>query len=589
MPNQTNVGSYITTRFQQLGVNHLFSVPGDYTSDFLEIVDTQSTIQRIGNCNELNAGYAADGYARVHGLGAVAVTTGVGAFSLLNAIGGAYVEEVPVIVIIGTLSNTKLLDEINAGELFHHQVNYSDFNKAVYSQVSVAFERISNPLNAPAQIDAAITACISNSRPAVIEIMEDCYYMPCADPQGLLTPVLPYEPFGTLIDMAASNKYAAQIVNAVKSAAAQVYSLLAASKKPVFWVGKEIATYNLSESFKQLQTSVNAPFVGCLLGKATLPENDVWYAGMYDGTFTQPSTQELINDCDCLIGVGVWNTDLNEFSSKPTITPGNPATVFVSRNMAKVGEDLYVQVSLQNFIDALYDLIKTNGYQPVWQQPPGNPPAPPAPPSDANITYDYFFNVLNNFITENTLVVAEIGLSTFGGSSFLKIPRQNGFLAQNIWASIGWSVPAGLGASFTQNTRTIVIAGDGAFKLTCQEISTMIMQRCNTVVFILNNKVYAVEQILLNPAPFEANSTAPFEAANILQPWDYINLMKAFSNNNQNGFGLSANVNTVQDLLNVLNDINQNPDATWLVNINLNERDYPAAWEPFIPTSKTDH
>ncbi|HCB45839.1 MAG TPA: hypothetical protein DEP37_05360, partial [Algoriphagus sp.] len=108
-PNAMNVGKYLAYRLHQLGVNQLFSVPGDYTSDLLEIIDTYKTpkgdryLNRIGNCNELNAGYAADGYARANGLGAVAVTTGVGSFSLLNAIGGSFVESIPVVASIGTL------------------------------------------------------------------------------------------------------------------------------------------------------------------------------------------------------------------------------------------------------------------------------------------------------------------------------------------------------------------------------------------------------------------------------------------------------------------------------------------------------
>lgn len=583
------VGTYLTTRLQQLGVKHLFSVPGDYTSDFLEIVDTQSKLTRIGNCNELNAGCAADGYARANGLGAVAITTGVGAFSVLNAIGGAYVEKSPVVLIIGTLSNTKLLDEVNAGELYHHQVNKTDYNKTVFSQVTVAFERISNPLTAPAQIDAAINACISHSRPAAIEIMEDCYYMPCDEPQDFLAPTPSYELYNTLLSLAATKqkkyKYAAQIVAAIQGAANQVYELLVASKKPMLWVGKEIATDSLSEYFLQLQKIIKAPFVSSLLGKSAVAETNVWYAGMHDGIFTQPSTQELLNDCDCLIGLGVWNTDLNEFSPKPDPEAGNPSTVFASRNMVKVGEDLYVQVSLQNLIISLMEIIQAKGYKPVWPKAPGAPPLPPIPPATAAITYDYFFDVLNNYLTPTHLLVSEIGLSTFGGSSYLKIKRQNGYIGQNIWASIGWSVPAGLGASFTNNTRAMVVVGDGAFKLTCQAISTMVQEKRNTVIFVLNNKVYAVEQILLDAAPFEKGSNAPFEAANILQEWDYISLMNAFSNNNSKA-AMSANVNTVKDMQNVLAQINKTPNAAWLVSINLNERDYPAAWAPFVLAAK---
>jgi indolepyruvate decarboxylase len=187
---------------------------------------------------------------------------------------------------------------------------------------------------------------------------------------------------------------------------------------------------------------------------------------------------------------------------------------------------------------------------------------------------------LDSFISTDHIVVADIGLSTFGGTSSLKIKRPNGIQAQNIWASIGWSVPAGLGASFVDGTRPLVIVGDGAFKLTCQAVSTMVMEKRNTVVFVMNNKVYGVEQMLLDPAPYKAGSTDPFEDANILQEWDYVSLMKAFSNNSPQG--LSANVNTIQDLHNVLETINLNPDATFLVNINLNKRDYPSAWSLFV-------
>lgn len=581
MPYQTTVGTYLTTRLKQLGVNHLFSVPGDYTSDFLEIVDTQTSIKRIGNCNELNAGYAADGYARANGLGAIAVTTGVGSFSLLNAIGGSFVEDIPVVAIIGTLSNTKLLDEINAGELYHHNVSTEDTNKTVYSPVTVAFERISNPMTAGAQIDAVLTDCISKSKPVAIEILEDCYYMPCDAPTGTLTPNPEYEPLDVLRQMASGNtpnKYAAQIVAAVDSAAKAVCDNLTAGDKPIFWIGKEIATKHLQDKFNTLQQKVKAPFVSSFLGKAAVPENTPWFLGMYDGVFTTDYTEKYLKESTCIIGLGVWNTDLNMFGVKGAET-GNISPIFASRNMVKDGEDLYVQVPLEYVIDGVLSLLEANGYTSSWQTP--DPPSPPpVPPATDAITYDHFFNVLNHSVTDENLIVADIGLSSFGGSSSLKINRQDGFLAQNLWASIGWSVPAGLGASFTKNSRAFVVVGDGAFKLTCQAISTMVMEKCNTVVFVLNNKVYGVEQMLLDPAPYKKGSTAKFEEANVLQEWDYINLMNAFSNNASNG--KSANVNTVQDLQNVLSEIDKNPDAAFLVSINLDERDYPSAWQKFV-------
>lgn len=593
MANQTCVGTYLTTRLQQLGISHLFSVPGDYTSDFLEIVDDQSSLHRIGNCNELNAGYAADGYARANGLGAVAVTTGVGSFSLLNAIAGSFVENIPVVAIIGTLSNTKLLNEINAAELYHHNVGINDTNRTVYFPVTVSYQKISNPMTAPQQIDAALTACISQKKPVAIEIMEDCYYMPCPDPEGELAPIPGYEPLAVLQQMASEtppNKYASQIVAAVNNSATNFYNILQASKAPILWIGKELAIYDLQEKFETLQGLIKAPFVNTLLGKAVISENSPWYLGLYDSMFTSDYTNQYIQKSDCIIGLGTWNTDLNEFGA---VLPdaGDIASIEASRNMVKIAanpalnsqDDLFVGVSLEHLLDAVIGLIEKNGYNPVWQQPTA-PPAPQPPAGTDPITYDSFFEILNGSLSNEMFVVADVGLSTFGGSSSLKISRQNGFMAQNIWASIGWSVPTGLGASFTSGTRAMVIVGDGAFKLTCQAISTMVMENCNTVIFVLNNKVYGVEQMLLDPTPYKPNSTTPFEAANVLQEWDYVSLINAFSNNASNARG--ANVDTVQDFYDVLNNISQNPDSVFLVNINLNERDYPSAWSPFVNPTK---
>ncbi len=577
-----NVGTYLCRRLKQLGINHLFSVPGDYTSDLLEIVDTDGEIQRIGNCNELNAGYAADGYARANGLGAVAVTTGVGSFSVLNATGGSYVEDIPVVVIIGTLSNSKLLDEVNAGERFHHNVNNDDFNRVVFSPVTVAFERIQNPVTAPAQIDAALLACISQSKPVALEISEDCYYMPCAAPVGNLIAEPSYVSLEVLRSLASAtppNKYAAQIVAAVTDAAAATFALLKASQRPMLWLGKEVSTYGLQYLFTALQQSISIPYASSLLGKAAIAEDDPWFVGMHDGVFTSAFVKTFTDECDCLIGLGVWNTDLNVFATK-SLESGNPAPVFASKQMVKVNEDLYVQVSLEHFLQTLLDLVATRGYTSPWTQPASPPAIAPPPPADP-ITYDTFFQLLDAAILPSDIVVADVGLSTFGGSSGLRIKRQNGFLAQTLWASIGWSVPAGLGASFTNDSRVVVIVGDGAFKLTCQAVSTMVREKRNAVVFVLNNKVYGVEQMLLDPAPYQPNSEAPFEAANVLQPWSYKSLMSAFTNDDPT-LGLGLDVHTVQDLHDALAQIHAAQAIPFLVNINLSERDYPAAWAPFV-------
>lgn len=586
MDKSYTVSNYLIDRLAELGVKHIFSVPGDYTSDLLGAIDDTGVIQRIGNCNELNAGYAADGYARANGIGAVAVTTGVGSLSVLNAVGGAYVEGIPVIVIIGTLSNTKLLTEQGTGELFHHNLRLGvSQNRDIYKDATTAYERISDANTAPAQIDAALTACISKKQPVAIEIMEDCYFMPCANPIGELRPVPAYTDLTTLQQLAEQDPkkyfYAKQIVGAVTNAATVAASAISSAAYPIFWIGTEVEKYDLQDKVKELLAYTQILWCSSLLGKAVLSEDTPNFIGVYDGCFTSSDTQSYITQSDCVIGLGVWSTDLNEFSRAAVKLP----TVWAAREIVKTAGADYAQVTLENFIDQLLVQLKESslGYTPATAII--KPVVPPADPVGSSaITYDSFFSVLNGFVGKDHFVVADVGLSTFGGSSFLKITRAGGFLCQAIWASIGWSVPAGLGASFTPGVRPIVIVGDGAFKLTCQEISTMVQEKRNTVIFVLNNGVYAVEQMLLDADAFEEGSSMPFEQANVLQAWDYGSLLSGFSNHSNQAE--SAVVNTVEDFNKVLVDINNAPKTMWLVSINLAMRDYPQSWSSFVYPKK---
>lgn len=571
----SNVGSYLAQRLEQLGVTHLFAVPGDFTSDLLKIIDERGTIHRIGCCNELNAGYAADGYARARGIGVVSVTNGVGTLSLLNAVAGAYAEGIPVVVIAGTLSNAALLEAINAAKLFHHSFSTEDYNQEVYQKVTVAHERIANPLLAPGQIDAALVACISYRRPVLIEIMEDCYYMPCPEPAHELKPVPLFTPLADLQELADHNKYAKKIVTAVDEAAGRICKLLETSRRPVLWLGNEISIYGLQRRVHRLLKRTGLPYASSLMGKSQLAEDTPGFIGVFEGTFTSDYTRQFFKESDCIIGLGVWNTDLNMFG----IAPGSQVAAFAGRDAVRIGADLFVPVSLANLLDCLLSLLKARGYQP--RPTPAAPPVPALPGDTEPITYDRFFAVLQSFLTEDHRVVADIGLSANGGSAFLTIKRENGFFIQPLWASIGWSVPAGLGASLDRETRTVVIVGDGAFKLTCQEVATIVRYGCNTVVFVMNNGVYGVEQVLLDPAPFRRGAGAEFEAANVLQKWDYKSLMKGFSGGDETR-AKSASVRTAGELKRVLEQVNETPRAAWLISIDLDARDYPAAWEPVV-------
>lgn len=573
------VGKYLATRLQQLGVKHVFSVPGDYTSELLGIIDTQSELQRIGNCNELNAGYAADGYARFAGLGVVAVTSGVGAFSVLNAVAGSFAEHIPVVLIVGTLSNQSRLLEVNAGRRFHHQVSVDDMNQEIFRHVTSAQARIDNPLRAPEQIDAALRTCLSERRPVLIELTEDCYQLPCAAPTVPIAAVPSYTPYAELRAMAPSNKHAAQVANAIDGAAQAVFDKLRTARRPLFWMGHELGTAPLRALAYQLLERTGLPFVTSLLGKSVLAESTPGFLGVYEGVFTSAETLEEVVSSDCVIALGVWNTDINTLGNDSP-EAANPAPVFASRDVVRIGLDLYPFVTLHNLLERVLQLQAEHPYQ--ARKPPRRPARERIAQASADpISYDGFFAQLNEFLLPEHRVVADIGISANGASAFLDIAEENGYAIQGLWASIGWSVPAGLGASFVDGKRTIVIVGDGAFKLTCQEIATMVKEARNTVVFVMNNGVYAVEQMFLDPRPFQTGRQAPFEAANVLQRWDYVSLMAGFANGDGNR-GKAVSVHTAAQLREALDGIAATPDCCWLVDIHLAERDFPAAWSAIV-------
>ena len=154
------VSKYILQRLQDIGIKHVFGVPGDYNLDFLDEL-VLSPVQWIGNCNELNAGYAADGYARLKGAGAAVVTYGVGGLSILNAVAGAYAEHVPVIVINGAPPARRR----EAGVMVHHLVSNYYLQLDIFKKITADAAILTDPATAPDEIDRVFRNCISLKRP----------------------------------------------------------------------------------------------------------------------------------------------------------------------------------------------------------------------------------------------------------------------------------------------------------------------------------------------------------------------------------------------------------------------------------------
>jgi TPP-dependent 2-oxoacid decarboxylase len=275
------VGQYLVDRLRALGVRHLFSVSGPCCAEWLRhYVEATPSIQRFATATAANAGYAADGYARLNGIGAVCVPRSVGTFPLLSPIAGAFTERVPVVVVTGAPST--------AGEISceRERAVSNGHSRRVFEDVTATAVSITTPGEAPTQIDCALQTCLRTRRPVYLEPCADVLHHPCAPPDAPLSiPTPDAHPPTEALD------------------ALETYLTRAASI--VVWGGIELQRYGLEREFATLLRALDAPYVTSLLGKGLLAEDHAQFAGILAPEGTPPSVQSLVADADYVLGLGV--------------------------------------------------------------------------------------------------------------------------------------------------------------------------------------------------------------------------------------------------------------------------------------------
>jgi indolepyruvate decarboxylase len=571
---QITVAQYLVERLYEMGVRHLFSIPGDYIVPFLETIETDGRIQRIGNTNEMEAGYAADGYARLSGVGAVAVTYGVGAFSLLNTIAGAYVEKVPLVVINGSPSNAQRQQDRDTGLLWHHMMSDGETQDLrIYENVTAVAVRIDDPDRAGLNIDSALSTCLTEQRPVYLELFADMNIAPCAPPSGKL-------PRNAL----ASDK--AILNNAVAAAAEKIR----AAKQPIIWGGVEIQRLGLQDEFEAFVKQTGIPFTTTLLGKSIVSEDNPLFAGVYDGLSSNDATSALFTSSDCLIALGAWITDINLLGVTgfgPTgggemggVKPWGDDEINASRGAAHVGTAYFAQVGLGDFIKKLAVALRGRPARRVRIPKPAKRPAPK--PSDA-LDFDNFFARMSTFIDDSKVVVCDISFSALG-SMDIPITLRSGYVAQAAWASVGYAAPASMGVKYAMpDKRPVVFAGDGAFHMVCQTIATMVALEQNPVIFVMNNGIYGVEQWLVDATVYKPpGNKKGVTPINRLHRWEFSRLVEVFVG------GHGYRVSTMRELNQALKEIERQPDQLALVDVRLPELSIPAngVWRTKIKPAK---
>lgn len=470
-----SIGQYLIDRIGQLGVKHVFGIPGDYVLGLYKVLE-HSPLKLVGVTREDSAGFAADAYARVHGVGCMCVTYCVGGLSASNSVAGAYAEKSPVIV----LSGSPGLSERAKNPLLHHMVKNFETQHEVFKHLTVASAVLDNPETALAEIDRVLEAVVRYKRPVYLEVPRDLVHVALPAPARRWSiPEVKSDP------------------DALREALDEAAEMLTAAKRPAILADVEVHRFHLQDKLVKLAERMGIPIATTILGKSVISEAHPLFAGIYQGAMGRPETTELIESADCLLMLGCFMTDINLGVFTAKLDPSR--CIDATSEGLRIRHHHYQDVHLGDFIKGL-----------IQRNPKVNPtPVPKLAdpfadvdmgPPDSPTTSAKVFARLNQLLrkTSGTTVIADIGDSLFGATD-LEMDRQSEFLSPAYYASMGFGLPAAVGAGIANpKSRVIVVVGDGAFQMTGMELSTIARNVFNPIVVVLNNHGYTTERFLLD-------------------------------------------------------------------------------------------
>jgi indolepyruvate decarboxylase len=527
------IGGYLIERLQHYGVRDLFGIPGDFVLQFYGMLE-ESPIRVIGATREDCAGYAADGYARIHGIGAVCVTYCVGGLSLCNSIAGAYAEKSPVIVISGAPG----VDERRSDPLLHHRVRDFNTQREVFEKITVASASLDDALTAFREIDRCLEAAVRFKRPVYLELPRD---------RVQTEALFPHKP---LVEKIKSHP------DALKESIQESKEMIEAARQPVILAGVEIHRFGLREQVLKLAEKHNIPICSTLLGKSAISEKHPLYMGLYEGAMGRDDIRRYVEHSDCVILLGTFMTDINLGIFTAHLDPSK--CIYATSEKLRIRHHHFHDVQLADYI---HKLASARMSVHIEEAPAISRPEVTEfePKPKAKMTIKRLFERINCLLADSTVIVADTGDSLFAASD-LTISQHTEFLSAAYYTSMGFAIPASVGVQVAdRNLRPVVLVGDGAFQMTCLELSTGLKLGFNPIVIVLNNKGYTTERFL---------QEGPF---NDIPNWNYHRIPDLL------GGGWGFEVHTEQDLEKALKAALANKDSFSLLNVHLDSHDVSPA------------
>ena len=471
-PRITTVAGYLLTRLTEAGLASVFGVPGDYNLPILDAIAGRPDLAWIGMATEQGAGYAADSYARLRGIGALVTTFGVGELSALNAIAGACAESVPVVHIVGTPA----LAARETGATLHHNLPGRDYGHFARMAAEVtAAQADLRPDTAPEEIDRVLGTALRTSRPVYLTIPADVAGIPVLAPAGRL-------PRG-------SEDADPAVVAAFTRRARR---MLAAAASASLLVGHLASRHRVTAQVRDLASAGDLPVAVLPEVKGDFPESDPRFAGLYAGPDPYPSAKRArvaVEDADVLITVGVTlaNTVLAGAHQLP-----EGRRIDLAPDQASIDGTVYPGIGLRQSLAILAAAVRS---MPPRAALADLPPLEAAPDvRGGQLTQGSLWARVQDLLLPGDLLIADQG-TAFYGAAGLTLPDGAQLVGQPLWASIGWTLPAALGASLAApDRRVVLIAGDGAMQQTAAELGTLLGQGLAPIVIVLSNGGYTVER-----------------------------------------------------------------------------------------------
>lgn len=558
------IGGYILERLVQLGVKKIYGVPGDSNLGFLDLLEDHPNLDWVGCCNELNASYAADGYARVSkaGLGCLVTTFGVGELSVINGIAGAYAEQVPILHLVGVPSTN--LQAKNP--VIHHTMGdgkYDTYSK-IATQITCTQSLLTSPENSTHEIDRLLKAALTQCRPVYLTLPTNIVYLK-----------VPRSELGMCLRLQMSRELEYQLDSKeVDQVIGCLSELFGKATNPIVLIDGNCDRFKLHSQVMKFVESIQVPVYSTLLAKTVIGEDHKLFRGFYVGRLSNSRVKEEVESADLIFWIGPLVSDVNTGSFSFNLGSGK---VELHPSVTIIKEKHYPSIGFRQLLPLITERLSFRDKKSIVLRLDEQLPINNTNESSAHgkITQAEFWPLwASHFFEANDVILGETGTSMFGLFD-VKIPCGARYIFQVLWASIGWSTGACLGAAHAaeeQAKRTILFIGDGSLQISVQEISTMVRSRVKPIIVVLNNEGYVMERVVHGSK----------RKYNEIQPWRWTAILDLFDPERDCAMA-TYSTETRDELVNLLMNPNfRKADRIQLVEVKLGKEDAPQVLKDHI-------